>query len=50
MKDKIDITIICPGFVLTEIHDKAHGSEKGVERNKKEFMTSEECSKLMVVN
>jgi short-subunit dehydrogenase len=38
---KCTVTTICPGFVISEIHDKMHGAKS--ERNMKEFMTVEQC-------
>jgi len=43
----IQFTNICPGFVLSEIHDKAV-SRGPLQREKGSFMTAEECARLIV--
>jgi len=42
----IQTTIVCPGFVLSEIHDKAFAVGK-VERKKDSFMTAERCAQII---
>jgi len=46
----VGITIVCPSFVLSEIHDKAFGvnQEKGVKRSAGSFMSTEECARIVV--
>jgi len=43
----IDITVICPGFVLTELHDRAVSAKGGLPKRKTEnFMSAEECANI----
>lgn len=49
----LDICIICPGFVKTEIHEKAFTEKKtrkedNIVHRPKDIMSSEECARLMV--
>eukprot|EP01080_Neovahlkampfia_damariscottae_P003814 gene3814-6975_t len=48
LENQVKISIVCPGFVLTEIHHKAIGSTKDVKREESKFMTSQECSKIII--
>jgi len=42
---QIDVTVICPGFVLTELHDRAVSPQGGApKRQTKNFMSAEECA------
>lgn len=43
---EVTISLICPGFVMSEIHDKAFGPK--VERNKREFMSTPEAASRIV--
>lgn len=46
---EVQITLLCPGFVLSEIHDKAKGVRGGrAERDVAQFMTAEECASASV--
>lgn len=45
---QVQVTIVCPGFVYSEIHQNALGNEKGFERKKEEFMSAEECAFIMI--
>jgi len=48
-ESNIQISIVCPGFVLTEIHDRAFTpGNKKVEREKGNFMTSKEASQIIL--
>lgn len=42
MGDKIDITLACPGYVITEIHNGALA--RGQQRDMSKFITAEECA------
>jgi len=47
----VGITIICPGFVISEIHESALGSVdqgKAVVREKEAFMATDECARIIV--
>eukprot|EP01102_Stenamoeba_stenopodia_P003975 TRINITY_DN14104_c0_g1_i1.p1 TRINITY_DN14104_c0_g1~~TRINITY_DN14104_c0_g1_i1.p1 ORF type:complete len:302 (-),score=81.08 TRINITY_DN14104_c0_g1_i1:208-1113(-) len=45
----VGITLICPGFVLSQIHDRALGArEKGVTREVGQFMPTEVCARIVV--
>lgn len=47
--DEVQVTLICPGFVLSEIHDKAKGVRGGrAERDAAQFMTADECASASV--
>jgi short-subunit dehydrogenase len=46
--NQVNISIICPGFVVTEIHHNAVGSTKDVQRDLKNFMSVEECSRIII--
>eukprot|EP01120_Amphizonella_sp_Union-15-10_P017482 TRINITY_DN9717_c0_g1_i1.p1 TRINITY_DN9717_c0_g1~~TRINITY_DN9717_c0_g1_i1.p1 ORF type:complete len:308 (+),score=40.79 TRINITY_DN9717_c0_g1_i1:25-924(+) len=44
----VQITIVCPGFVISEIHDKAITADgKKLERNISSFMKTDVCAKLI---
>jgi len=43
----IQITIVCPGFVKTEIHERALTEGQNLERNLDKFMNAETCAKLI---
>jgi len=47
----IKITLVCPGFVLTEVHHRAFGVEPGHgdQRKTEEFMKAEEASHLTLL-
>lgn len=45
--DKVQITTVYPGFVLSEIHDKAFHSGNPLKRGAG-FMTAERCSELIL--
>jgi len=51
---KVSLFMVCPGFVQTEIHFNALGTENkdrsSIKRDLKEFMTVEECVDRMVTN
>jgi len=46
----IQVTIVCPGFVDTEIHHAAYvaGEEFGTKRDLTQFMTAEECATIIL--
>lgn len=44
----MQITLVYPGFVKTEIHDRALGAEGNVHRETDKFMSAEECAKIIV--
>merc|ERR1712137_414168 len=44
--DLVQVTIVYPGFVLSEIHDRCYGNES-VSRNSK-FMSAERCAELIL--
>lgn len=48
LSNEVKISIVCPGFVLTEIHHKAIGSTEDVKREEKKFMTAQECSNIII--
>jgi len=43
----IGVTIVCPGFVVTELHDKAH-SATAIQRETSSFMTAEKCAQITI--
>eukprot|EP01118_Nematostelium_gracile_P007518 TRINITY_DN2451_c0_g1_i3.p1 TRINITY_DN2451_c0_g1~~TRINITY_DN2451_c0_g1_i3.p1 ORF type:complete len:302 (-),score=86.92 TRINITY_DN2451_c0_g1_i3:17-922(-) len=43
----IQVTIVAPGFVMSEIHDKAFSVSK-LEREKKKFMSTPECASIII--
>eukprot|EP01112_Ceratiomyxa_fruticulosa_P016188 TRINITY_DN4859_c0_g1_i1.p1 TRINITY_DN4859_c0_g1~~TRINITY_DN4859_c0_g1_i1.p1 ORF type:complete len:298 (-),score=55.54 TRINITY_DN4859_c0_g1_i1:65-958(-) len=47
--DKIQISIVCPGFVHTDFHGKVNtgGSSFDIARNTSHFMTVEECVEII---
>ncbi|EAL69993.1 short-chain dehydrogenase/reductase family protein [Dictyostelium discoideum AX4] len=46
----IQITIVCPGFILTEFHDNLKTLDgKQVERNKGNFMTASQCANEIIL-
>jgi len=45
--DFLNVTAICPGYVLSEIHDKELARMK-MKRNLAQFMTAEECARRMI--
>lgn len=41
------MTVICPGFVLTELHERAVSTASGPPKRKTEnFMSAEECARI----
>jgi short-subunit dehydrogenase len=48
LEGKVSVTIACPGFVYSEIHENALGKGSKVERDTSQFMSSEECASIMV--
>lgn len=45
----IGITLICPGFVMSQIHDRALGVRGGsVAREQGSFMATDECARIVV--
>jgi len=44
----VQITLVAPGFVLTELHDTAFTPGKKLEREKGNFMTVKECTKIII--
>jgi len=46
-KNPIQITIHCPGYVVTEIHEHAHGNKK-FERDMNKFISKEECAEQII--
>jgi len=44
----IQVTVVCPGFVISEIHDKAFKSDAKLERNLKNFMTTATCATIII--
>ncbi|KAN0044634.1 hypothetical protein ACTA71_006153 [Dictyostelium dimigraforme] len=48
--NNIQITIVCPGFILTEFHDNVKTLDgKQVERNKGNFMTASQCADEIIL-
>jgi short-subunit dehydrogenase len=48
-KIPIQITVACPGFVKTNIHDNAIGStSENLKRDWSQFMTAQECADIML--
>lgn len=46
---EVQVTLILPGFVLSEIHDKAKGVRGGrAERDMRQFMTTQQCARICV--
>mmetsp|Transcript_19231 Transcript_19231/g.61182 ORF Transcript_19231/g.61182 Transcript_19231/m.61182 type:complete len:295 (+) Transcript_19231:2-886(+) len=44
---QVGITVVCPGFVLSEIHDRAHGMDgAAARRNMSHFMSADRCAEL----
>jgi hypothetical protein len=48
---EISVTIVNPGYVISEIHQHALGSSKEAadKRNLKEYMSTEECARQILV-
>jgi len=44
----ISVSLFCPGFVLSEFHDKVHTGGEKLERKKSHFMTTETCASIIV--
>jgi len=47
MSNEVALTVVCPGYVATEIHDTIMQQQK-LTRNLKVFMTSAECARLTI--
>lgn len=43
---EVGITIVSPGFVLSEIHDRAHGMGGAAQRDVRQFMTADRCAEI----
>ncbi|EGG13936.1 short-chain dehydrogenase/reductase family protein [Cavenderia fasciculata] len=50
LEGKVQITIVCPGFVQTEFHEKAKTTTgKPIERESKHFMTPDKCAEAIIL-
>ena len=47
-EDNIQVTIVCPGFVLTELHDRALTGAGPLERKPTHFMRASECADIII--